>query len=161
MLWTNLLHVCEHDRLSLLTSGNANAILNSLAVLMNGAALLPFRIQKEGANRLAGWLAEEAISICPISAPLFRSLVFTLTGKEAFPDLRVLRLTSESVYETDVDLYQKYFPASCLLSIALNSSETGLLRACFIDHQSEVTGANAPLGYPVQDKDIRHRSNSG
>jgi non-ribosomal peptide synthetase component F len=91
MLRTNENHACEHDRLALLAAGTANAVTEIFTALLNGAALLPFDVQKEGVTRLASWLLQERISICPISSPLFRNLCETLTGEERFPDLRLVR----------------------------------------------------------------------
>jgi len=154
MLQTNVYHVSDQDRLCVLTLGTANTVLNALVSLLNGAVLLPYKAQSEGGNRLAAWLSREAITICPIGAPLFRSVASTLTGKETFTNLRMLRLTSASVQRTDVELYKKFFPATCLLAIGLNSSETGLSRIYFLDHDSDFATSELPVGYEVEDKSI-------
>jgi amino acid adenylation domain-containing protein len=154
MLFANTYHLCEQDKLILPTSGTWNAVTNSLIPLLNGAALLPFDVQKEGVPSLASWLSQEKISICAISSPLLRNFAATLTGKERFPDLRILRLSSEAVYKTDVDLYKKYFSYDCLLVNGLNCTETGLLRTYLMDHKTEISGSEVPVGYPVQDKEI-------
>ena len=111
MLRTNLIHVCEHDRISLLSSGTSNAITNSFLALLNGAGLYSLEVKKEGVARLGSWLAEESITIAPMSSPLFRSLCETLKGNNNFPDLRVLRLRSEAVYKSDLGLYKQLFLA--------------------------------------------------
>src|SRR5438105_4573860 len=99
-MWsTNTNHICEHDRSSLLTSGTSSAVVVSLRTLLNGAMLLPFDIRREGVDNLAGWLLREKISVCVVSSPLFRSLCESLTGKEGFPDLRLIRLSSETAYK--------------------------------------------------------------
>ena len=71
MLRTNLIHVCEQDRISLLSSGTSNAITNSFLALLNGAGLYSLEVKEEGVVRLAHWLAEETITIAPMSSPLF------------------------------------------------------------------------------------------
>lgn len=154
MLRTNSFHICEHDRLSLLPSATSNAITATFVALLKGAALLPFDVQKEGVTRLADWLSQERISICLMSSPLFRNLAETLTGKERLLDLRVLRLTSEWVYKTDVDLYKKYFSPTCVLSTGLSSSETGPLRKYLIGHDADIPGSEVPVGYAVESKEI-------
>ena len=154
MLRTNLSHVCEHDRISLLSSGTANAITNTLVALLNGAALLSFDVKKDSVTRLANWLLEEKITICPMSSPLFRTLCATLAGNEEFPDLRVIRLRSEGVYKTDVDLYKKYFHRSCIFVTGLSSNETGPLRDYLVDHESEINGSEVPVGYAAVGKEL-------
>jgi amino acid adenylation domain-containing protein len=154
MLRTSENHPCEHDGVALLPAGTANAVTNIFFALLNGATLLPFDVQKEGVTRLPNWLLQERISICPISSPLFRNLCETLTGEERFPDLRVIRLRSEAVYKTDVDLYKKYFPPTCIFLTGLSTSETGQLTTYLIDHDTEITGNEVPVGYAVEDKEI-------
>jgi amino acid adenylation domain-containing protein len=154
MLRINSYHIGEMDSLSLLASGTSNAIKNAFMSLLNGATLLSFDVQKEGASRLADWLSEERITICRISSPLFRKVCETLTAEHAFPHLRLLLLVSETIYKSDVDLYKKYFTPDCILSTGISSSETGLMRDFLIDHKTELTGNEVPVGYPVENKEI-------
>jgi len=154
MLRTNLIHVCEHDRISLLSSGTSNAITNSLLALLNGAELYSLEVKKEGVVRLARWLTEENITIAPMSSPLFRGLCETLKGKNNFPGLRVLRLRSEAVFKSDVDLYKQYFSPKCIFVTGLSSNETGPLADYLIDHDSAVTDSAVPVGYAAPGKDV-------
>jgi amino acid adenylation domain-containing protein len=154
MLRTNTYHVCEHDRLSLLPASTSNAITATFVALANGAALLPFEVQRKGVARLASWLLKEEISICLISSALFRNLCENLRGNERFPYLRVLRLTSERAYKKDVDLYKEYFPSKCILSTGLSSTESGPLRKYLIDHKTVISGNEVPVGYAVKDKEV-------
>ena len=147
-------HACERDRMTLLASGTASAVNDVFCALLTGAALFPFDVQKEGVNRLASWLLQQKITISQISSPLFRNLCEVFTGAERFADLRVIRLRSEAVYRSHVDLYKRFFPFPCVLINSLTSTETGLLRSYVIDHNSEITGNEVPLGYAVEDKEI-------
>jgi non-ribosomal peptide synthetase component F len=110
MLRTLENRVCEHDRIALLTAGTANAVTNAFFALLNGAMLCTFDIRQEGVVRLAKWLADERITICPFSSSLFRSFTAVLTGQESFPDLRIVRLRSETVLKSDFELFKKHFP---------------------------------------------------
>jgi amino acid adenylation domain-containing protein len=154
MAYANAHHICEHDRIALLTSGTSNTVTNTFVALLNGAALLPFDVQKEGVSSLSSWLFEETVSICFISSPLFRNLAETLIGQERFPHLRIIRLTSEAAYKADIDLYKQYFSPHCVLANGLSSTETGLLRMYLMDHKTEISGNEAPVGYPVIGKEI-------
>ena len=145
---------CAQDRIPHLSAGTSNAIIGSFCALLNGAALLPFDVNREGFGGLSRWLAQEKITILPIAAPLFRNLCEVLTEAERFPDLRLLRLSSETVCKTDVDLYKRYFSAYSLLVNGLNSSETHLLAEYFIERDSKVPGDDVPVGYAARDKEI-------
>ena len=154
MLRTNLIHVCELDRISLLSSGTSNAITNSLLALLNGAGLYSLDVKKQGVVRPARWLAEGKITITPMSSPLFRALCETLKGKNNFPDLRVVRLRSEAVYKSDTDLYRQYFSPDCIFVTGLSSNETGPLADYFIDHDTVVTDSAVPVGYAAPGKEV-------
>ena len=154
MLRTNLTHVCAYDRISLLSSGTSNAITNSLLALLNGAGVYSLEVKKEGVVRLGSWLREENITIAPMSSPLFRSLCETLKGNKNFPDLRVIRLRSEAVFKSDVDLYKQFFSPKCIFVTGLSSNETGPLADYLIDHDTVVTDSAVPVGYPAPGKEI-------
>lgn len=154
MLRTHAYHICEHDSLAHLTSGTGNATSNAFVPLLNGASLSLFDMQAEGVSRLATWLMRERITICPIGSPLFRNFAATLIGSETFSDLRVVRLSSDAVYHSDVDLFKRYFPGHCVLATGLSSTETGFVTTYLMNHQSELPVKDPPLGYPVFGKKI-------
>ncbi len=154
MLRINGYHLCDRDRFGLLASGTSSAIRNALVVHLGGAALLPYQARNEGITGLIPWLSEEKISICLIASPLFRSLCETLSGQQLLADLRLLRLTSETLYSTDVCLFKNFFPSSCVLFNGLSSTETGLLRLFPVDHNTEIAGSEVPVGFAVEDQEI-------
>jgi amino acid adenylation domain-containing protein len=154
MLRTDENQTTEDDRIALLSSSAANTVTNVFLALLNGATLLPFDVQREGAIRLAQWISAEQVSICAISTPLFRKLCESLAGVEAFPSLRIIRLRSDTVQRGDVTLYKKLFPPHCALITGLSTSESGQLTTYVIDHASEIIGNDVPVGYPVSDKEI-------
>ena len=154
MLRSNGGRFCPLDRIPHLISGTSNAIISSLSALLNGATLLPFDVNKEGVRRLRGWLVRERATILQIAAPLFRNLCEVLTDTDRFPDLRLLRLSSETVCKADVDFYKRYFSHSSLLVNGLNSSEALLLAEYFIDQNTADSSEGVPVGYAVRDKEI-------
>jgi amino acid adenylation domain-containing protein len=146
--------ISKNDKLAHITAGTSNSVTNSFYALLQGAALVTFDLKRDGAARLAGWLVEEKISVCLVASSVFRKLCTTLTGTEQFPDLRYLRLRSDTVYSSDVALHRKHFPPTCSLATGLASSETGPLREYRISHDTEFSGSEVPVGYALDGKKI-------
>ncbi len=161
MLRTNVTPVYVEDRIASLAAGTAHAVSNTFFALLNGAALFPFDVKKEGIAPLATWLQRERITLLWISSPLFRSFCDVLTGKEDFSNLRLLRLSSETIYKADIDLYKRYFPSNCPLFVGLASSETGLLRSYFVNHETIIAGTEVPVGYAAEGKEISLLDDNG
>jgi acyl-coenzyme A synthetase/AMP-(fatty) acid ligase/acyl carrier protein len=153
-LYTHAFKICFEDRISVLTSNTGNTITTVFLALLNGAALLPFDVKKNGVRALVRWLSAERISFAIISSPLFRSVCDSLTGVEKFPDLRAIRLASEGAYRADAELFKKHFPPSCILVNGLSSGETNLVTDFFLDPDAEIAGDELPVGYAVEDKEV-------
>src|SRR5262245_19567465 len=160
MLYTNGLHICQHDRIASLAFAVAIFVANSLLALLNGATLLFFDVRKEGAGALSRWLLDEGISFCWILSALFRSVCQSLTADKRFRDLRALRVTTE-VSKTDIDLFRKHLSLNCVIARGFSSTETHLLSSFLIDHRTEIIGDEVPVGYAVEDKEILLLNSAG
>ncbi|HLF03653.1 MAG TPA: AMP-binding protein [Dehalococcoidia bacterium] len=159
LLWdvrkrTNNLHICPQDRLTLLAAGTTASVSAILLALLNGAALHSLDVKEEGAAGLAHWLVQEEITVLLSSPPLFRHFADSLTGEEQFPNLRLVQLRSDTVYPKDVERYNQHFPPSCILVNSLSSTEAGGMAQYFIDHHTEVSGEDVPVGYPPQGTEL-------
>ena len=71
----------------------------------------------------------------------------TLSGAEAFDDLRLIVLAGEPVLRRDVELYQRHFPETCILVNRIGSGETLTCGCYFVDQHTAVDGTNVPVGY--------------
>ncbi len=155
MNYTNAIHICAGDRMTLLRSFSVfGAVRDTFSALLNGAALFPFDVKSEGVNRLAGWLAGNRLTIAFFSPALLRSFAGILTQNDAFPELRVIRLGSETVRASDVELCRKHFPADCIIVNGLSSSETGTIAKYFMDTRTPVRSSTVPVGYPLEDMEV-------
>jgi amino acid adenylation domain-containing protein len=155
MNYTNALHICVYDRLTLLYSFSVNGGAHDIfAALLNGAAVFPLDLKEEGFTRLGGWLVKEAITIYHSVPTVFRQFIEGLTVPIEFPDIRIVRLGGEPVYKRELDFYKKHFSKDCILVNRLGSSETGSLRMYFINKESQISGNLVPVGYPVMDNEI-------
>lgn len=144
----------DKDRIALLSSHTGNAVNDIFLALLNGATLLPFDVRREGVVRLGSWMSTEEVSICAISSPLFRRLCEVFTGAESFPNLRIIRLRSDTVHIDDVSLFKKCFPPHCVLITGLSSTESGQLTTYRVNAAAELSGNDVPVGYPVSDKEV-------
>jgi amino acid adenylation domain-containing protein len=153
---TNGLHICVDDRLTLLRSCSAiGGVRVVLSALLNGAAVYPWHVAQAGQAEFANFLCQEDITIYDSAATPFRHFVGSLTGKEHFPALRLVRISSEPVYKSDVELYHKHFAPDCIFVNSLGLTETaGSIRHYFIDQETQVTGNPVPVGYTVEDMEI-------
>jgi amino acid adenylation domain-containing protein len=166
VIWThrNMLHLVmqvanayklsECDSLLLTSAGTGNAVEVEFLALLNGAALLPFDVHSYGVNRLVKWVLEESITIFYVGSPLFRNICHVLNGEEKFPHVRILRLTSEAAYKSDIELYKQHFSPECILINGLSMTESLWVSLYASDFKTEIPGQEIPVGYPVEDKEI-------
>ena len=155
MRYTNGLQIGAEDRLTLLQSYSvAGSVSNMLGTLLNGATLFPFNVKEEGLIELADLLIEEEITVYHSVPSVFRQFANTLSGKEKFPRLRLVRLGGEPVSAEDVQLYKRYFPSDSIFVNSYGASEAAsVLRYC-VDKNTEISGAVVPVGYPLEDIEI-------
>jgi amino acid adenylation domain-containing protein len=143
------------DRLALLISpGFAASQTPLFGALLNGACLLPYSLGGEGLLHLAGWLMEERITFYLSVSSTFRRFAEGLTGRESFPDLRLIVVGGEPVTKRDVELYRENFADHCLFVVRLASTETFRMRTFPVDKTTGIPGPRVPVGYPVRDKEI-------
>src|SRR5215213_1334731 len=155
MRYTNGLRISAEDRLTLLQSYSvAGSVSNMLGALLNGASLFPYNVKEEGLIELADLLIEEGITVYHSVPTVFRQFANTLTGKEEFPELRLVRLGGEPVSAEDVQLYKRYFHSNSIFVNSYGASEAAsVLRYC-VDKDTEISGAMVPIGYPLGDVEI-------
>ena len=77
-----------------------------------------------------------------------------MTGQEEFPELRLVRLSSQTVLKSDVDQYKTHFPADCIFATGLSSSETGRVLNYYIDKDTQVTTNSVPVGFPLDGEEV-------
>jgi amino acid adenylation domain-containing protein len=160
--YTNGLHICAEDRLTLLYSFSVNGGGHDIfAALFNGAALCPYDLKADGFAKLGPWLSDGRITIYHSVPTVFRQFAESLTSREDFPDVRIVRLGGEPVCRRDVNLFKKHFSNDCILVNRLGSSETGSLRMFFLDKEIELQGNLVPVGYAVPDNKVFLLDDSG
>jgi amino acid adenylation domain-containing protein len=153
MRYTNSLHICSDDRLTLLQSASFSGSVSSLfCALLNGATSFPFSLQLEGPDRMASWVSQEGITIYHSVPSIFRLLA---TGKHSYPALRIIRLEGDQASPRDIELYKAFFPDTCTLVNGLGATECGIVRQYFVTKDTPVPESIVPIGYAVEDMDLR------
>ncbi|WP_016952591.1 AMP-binding protein [Anabaena sp. PCC 7108] len=148
---TNTLLISPKDRVVFLYSCSAlGGLLCIFYTLLNGAGLYSYDVKKEGLTNLVNWLIESEITIYHSFTTLFRHFVETLTDKEDFSKIRLVKLGGEATLIRDVENYKKYFADNCVLYASLGATETGTFRNFIVDKNTKIVGSNVPIGYPVE-----------
>src|SRR5262245_28297798 len=150
--YTNTLHLCADDRLTLLQGPSFSGAVSSLfGALLNGAALFPFDVARDGAHRIAEWLAAEGITVYHSVPALFR--VAAGAGRP-LPAVRVIRLEGDRATPHDLALFRERFGPDCVLVNGLGATECGLVRQFFFTTRDPVPEGVVPIGAPVEDMEI-------
>ena len=147
---TNLAHFAATDRVTWLAALHTGQGMNTMQLaLFNGAALYPWDVRRQGLHELAGWMAEERVTIHRSSASVFRYFVDGLRGED-LGALRLLYLGSEPVYARDVERFRARFPGRCLLVNGLSCTETSTIAMHVMDGETAVPDRLVPVGMPPE-----------
>ena len=166
MTYTNGLKLSSADRVTLLHShGFSASRLDIFGALLNGAALISLLPAEEGMSGLARRLIDEGMTLFHWVPTAFRhfadSLPVSPDGMEMFPRLRSIVLGSEPLTSRDVELYKRLFSPDCVLVNRFGSTETGNIAWYFLNKQTAVPSAMAPIGYAIEDAEALLLDESG
>jgi amino acid adenylation domain-containing protein len=152
MRYTNSLHICASDRLTLLQAASFSGSVSSLfCALLNGATSFPLQLLSAGQASLPSWLCREDITIYHSVPSIFRLLA---TGNHRYPSLRVIRLEGDQASPGDIALYKRHFPDTCVLVNGLGATECGIVRQYFVTKKTPTPESLVPVGFPVEDMEI-------
>jgi amino acid adenylation domain-containing protein len=155
MRHTHRARIRPDDRIALLRSfGVHGGTLDTFAALLNGAAILPFDIKRQGMRELAKWLAREEITLCRIGPTPFRHLAQALGEADRFPRLRMLAFSGEPLHKNDVELCRRHFSPDCILVNSFGATEVSSCCEYIIDGTTRIEDGTVPCGAPAQDMKI-------
>jgi amino acid adenylation domain-containing protein len=147
-------HFSPRDRFALLRSpSTSGSIADLFDGLLNGAAVYPYSLAKDGFVHLAAWLIREEITVFDSVSSSFRHFVNALSS-EKFPHLRLVCIGGEPIYANDVESYKKYFADECVLVVRMGCGEAGKVCQNMIDKNSEIQNDDVPVGYAHEDLQI-------
>ena len=159
MRYTNSLEIGAEDRMSLVQSCSFSGTVSSLfSALLNGAAICPFDMQRQGISRLARWLRKERITVFHSTPAIFEELMSK--GGE-FPALRLIRLEGDRAAPRQIELFRSRFGPKCRLVNGLGLTEAGLVRQYFVTPATKPTPETVPVGQAVQDMEVEIVDSAG
>ena len=148
--YAELTSITPDDRVALLASCSLAASGSTLfATLLAGAALYPFHVRSQGAERLAAWLNEKRITVFHTVPTVFRQLGRLGATNASFTAMRLVRLGGEPVLRADVEMFRAHWPGSCQLMQSMSSTETGIICASIINGETKSYNGRVPVGLPV------------
>jgi amino acid adenylation domain-containing protein len=155
MRHTNRAHISPDDRTAVLRSFSVHGgTLQTFGGLLNGAAILPFDIKREGVQELAHWLAREEVTLCRMGPTLFRHLAEVLGEKDHFPKLREISFSGEPLHKNDVELWRQHFSDECILVNSFGATEVSSCCEYLVDKKTHIEDGVVPCGYPTGDMEI-------
>jgi len=154
-IFVSAMKIVSGDRLLAGYHGSTYASVQSIFPgLVAGATLCTWDVAQNGAAALAGWLTDQRITVFYIFRSAFSQCMSAAAPDAQFPDVRILMLSSEPVYDTDVTTWLEHFPAANVFMNHIGSTEAGSYRRYPIDRGARVAPGVLPLGYHVEDKDV-------
>ena len=156
--YAGVLALSPHDRVLLLHPTMTWDIFGALAT---GAGLCPFDILGGGAQGLARWIDEQRVTVYRSFPTTFRAFLHALDGDAAFPSVRAVHLSGETVTSDDVALFERHFPQTAVLHHVFGSAEAGPVAACRIARGSATPGKRLPLGPPLDAVEVTVRGEAG
>src|SRR5205807_917344 len=104
--YTNSLHICPDDTLTLMSSYSVDAaVMDIFGALLNGATLCPIDIRSVGLRGVCERLNRDGITIYHSTPTLYRHLVTALAERRTPPTVRLVVLGGEEVRGEDVESY--------------------------------------------------------
>jgi amino acid adenylation domain-containing protein len=149
--YTNNLHICPDDTLTLMSSYSVDAaVMDIFGALLNGATLCPIDIRSVGLRGVCERLKEDGITVYHSTPTLYRHVAHALAGGPELPTVRLIVLGGEEVRGEDVESYQERFPPHCLFVNGFGPTESTVSLQHFSDKRATVERRRSvPIGYPV------------
>ena len=152
---TNAWRVSAHDRWLLYTSMSfANSIRTIYCTFLNGGSIYPYDLKERGFGALPEWLRSNRITIWRTLPTTFRNFMATLPPDLTFPDVRLLTIGGEPVLRGDVELFNRHFAPSSVISTGLGPTECFNVCQNYIPHGTQIEESKLTVGWPLPDKEI-------
>ena len=154
--YTKKLHICEKDKLTLLSTYSFDAsIMDIFGALLNGATIYPYNLkQSKNIYELSKWIKSENITIYHSTPTVYRYFIENIREYDNVASIRILVLGGEAVIKSDVEAYKKYFSEKCLFINGLGPTESTITLQHVINKSTIIENNSIPVGFPVEDTQV-------
>jgi len=126
-----------------------------LAPLISGASVHPFDYRREGLGAKKAWLLRHRITCYGGMTTGLRQVVDALRPGETFPDMRVVCLSGEPLYRTDVERFDRAFARGCAVMNWYAATEHQVIATFTVDREKLPTDSDiVPLGFSAPFMDV-------
>ncbi len=154
-IYTNEVHLSENDNLSLLPTYTFDASIKDIyASILNGATVCIYDIVENGLHQLSSWLKTQNVTIVHIVPTLYRHFIKSLSEDEKINSVRLLDISGEASYKSDIDLFRKHFPKDAFFVNDYGPTEATVITQKFIGNNTEITRNNISIGKPVIETEV-------
>jgi amino acid adenylation domain-containing protein len=161
-VYTNSIHVSADDKLTLFSSYSHDAaIVDIFAALLNGATVCPWSVKEQGLAALAAWILQEKITIYHSTRTFYESFLDSLDRRIRFPELQAVVLGGEAALQHDFVSFQRQFSQNSIFFNLYGATESSINLLYPMNGQTTVTQNTLPIGYPVEDTEVRLVNEAG
>lgn len=150
------------DRFALLNSLSFTAarppVYNSW---FSGATICMYDIRSLGVAGVSDWLTSEAVTVLFSMTPVFRAIFSSLPERVFFPSLRLVWVSGDICYASDVELGRAHTLPYSVFRNSLGSSEGGLVAMNLLTRDTTLQGEVVPIGYPIPGKEVSLEDENG
>jgi len=131
------------------------SVMDIYGALLTGACLYPVDLrQEESVAATRQMLADNNISIFHSTPTVYRHLFGDATSADVPASIRAAVLGGEETRATDVEIFNKAFPANALFVNGLGPSESTMALQYFADQSTRLLGQKVPVGLPVPGTEV-------
>jgi non-ribosomal peptide synthetase component F len=112
--------------------------------------VLHFKLRAESIGALVDFARRDRATVLHAVPSVFRLFAGSIPPGVRFPDLRLLLIGGEAMFEGDFELFKEHFEPGCVLVNHLGSTEISGYAQDFFTHQSRLPGGVLPVGRPPE-----------
>ncbi len=153
--YINSIQLTTIDKCTLFYSPSVNgAIRDIFGTLLSGATLFMKDLKRDGLLQLSSFIEENKITVLHAIPPVFRA--FLQVNVSIFSNVRLVYLAGDRIFKSDFELYKKHFTENAQLYIGIGSTENATIyRQWFLNHNTKVESELVPVGYAVEDREMK------
>jgi acyl-coenzyme A synthetase/AMP-(fatty) acid ligase/thioesterase domain-containing protein len=159
---TNSCHLHAGDCCVLLSApGTIAGVRETFAALLNGATLYVADPNRLGINGVLQMLSNAGVTVGYVVPALLRQLLSASQARDAFHQMRVIRIGGDVPIREDIRLCRAVLPASCHVLLAFSSTEVPTIFQWFVPPDWQPDAVRLPIGYARPGMDFRIEDDGG